>query len=60
MKYIFIVSWTSCFNYLDSRTYISLKTGALKSKKIYNLSFNTFSWLVILPGRSFEDAAIFQ
>ena len=31
MKYIFIVSWNSCFNYLDSRTYISLKIGAVKS-----------------------------
>ena len=31
MKYIFIVSWNSCFNYLASRTYISLKTGAVKS-----------------------------
>ena len=32
MKYIFIVSWNSCFNYLNSLTYISWKTGAVKSK----------------------------
>ena len=32
MKYIFIVSWNSCLNYFDSPTYISSKTGALKSK----------------------------
>ena len=32
MKCIFIVSWNSCFNYLDSRTYTSWKPGAVKSK----------------------------
>ena len=32
MKYIFIVSWNSCFNYLESRTHIAWKTGAVKSK----------------------------
>ena len=28
--------------------------------KIYNLLFNTFSQLVILPERSFVDAAVFH
>ena len=32
MKYMFIPSWNSCFNYLDPRTYISWKTGVVKSK----------------------------
>ena len=32
MKCIFIVSWNFWFNYLDSRTYIAWKTGAVKSK----------------------------
>ena len=32
MKYIFIVSWKSCLNYLESRTHIAGKTGAVKSK----------------------------
>ena len=32
MNNIFIVSRMSCFNYLDSRTYISWKTGAVKIK----------------------------
>ena len=32
MKDIFIVSWNSCFNYLNSLTYISWKIGAVESK----------------------------
>ena len=32
MKYIFIFFWNSCFNYLDSRTYIAWKTNTVKSK----------------------------
>ena len=32
MIYIFIVSWNSCFNYLESRTHIEWKTGAVQCK----------------------------
>ena len=32
MKCIFIVPWNSCFNYLNSLTYISWETGAVKNK----------------------------
>ena len=59
MKYIFIVSWSSCFNYLDSRTYMSLKAGALKSKnntskmkelflKLYYLAFDTHLTAILI------------
>ena len=32
MKYNFIVSWNSCFNYLESHTHIPWKTSSMKNK----------------------------